>query len=80
MQFARDSRGTGTLCARHSLMESLHYISKTAILQNGNGWRPIFIIALYVIVLWRDFNCVKIPKARQINPRIAGVIYAPKVE
>ncbi len=23
-------------------------------------WWPIFIIALYVIVLWREFNCVKI--------------------
>jgi hypothetical protein len=43
-------------------------------------WRPIFIIALYVIVLWREFNCVKSPNARQINPRIAWVIYAPKVE
>jgi hypothetical protein len=47
-----------------------------------NLWRPIFIIELFVIVLWREFNCVKIPQgaARQINPRIAGLIYAPKVE
>jgi hypothetical protein len=25
-------------------------------------WRPIFIIALFVIALWREFNCVKIPQ------------------
>jgi hypothetical protein len=25
--------------------------------------RPIFIIALYVIVLWREFNCVRIPQS-----------------
>jgi hypothetical protein len=25
-------------------------------------WRPIFIIALFVVVLWREFNCVKIPQ------------------
>ncbi len=27
-------------------------------------WRPIFIIALYVIVLWREFNCVKKPQSK----------------
>jgi hypothetical protein len=27
-------------------------------------WRPIFIILLYVIVIWRKFNCVKIPPNR----------------
>ena len=30
-------------------------------------WRPIFIIVMYVIVLWRKFNCVKSPKVRQIK-------------
>jgi hypothetical protein len=23
-------------------------------------WRPIFIIALYVVILWRDFICTEI--------------------
>ncbi len=26
-------------------------------------WRPIFIIVLFVIVLWREFNRVKIPQS-----------------
>jgi len=44
-------------------------------------WRPIFIIALFVIVLWREFNCVKIPQGEaNKSAKIAGVIYAPKVE
>jgi hypothetical protein len=25
-------------------------------------WRPIFIIVLFVIVLWHELNCVKIPQ------------------
>ncbi len=37
-------------------------------------------VATYILVLWRELSCVKSPKARQRNPRIAGVIYAPKVE
>jgi hypothetical protein len=27
-----------------------------------NLWRPIFIIVKFVIVLWRELNCVKIPQ------------------
>jgi hypothetical protein len=27
-------------------------------------WRPIFIILLFIIVLWRDLNCVKIPQGQ----------------
>jgi hypothetical protein len=27
-------------------------------------WQPIFIILLFVIVLWRDLNCVKIPQGQ----------------
>jgi hypothetical protein len=25
-------------------------------------WRPIFIFVQFVIVLWRELNCVKIPQ------------------
>jgi hypothetical protein len=25
-------------------------------------WRPVFIISLFVTVLWREFNCAKIPQ------------------
>jgi hypothetical protein len=27
-----------------------------------NLWRPLFIIVQFVIVLWRELNCVKIPQ------------------
>jgi hypothetical protein len=30
--------------------------------KNNTLWRPIFISALYIIVLWREFNYVKIPQ------------------
>jgi hypothetical protein len=46
-------------------------------------WRPIFIIAVYVIVLWREFYCVKIPQSeanksanRWGNLRAKGVYLA----
>jgi hypothetical protein len=31
-------------------------------LPNQINWRPIFIIVQFVIVLWRELNCVKIPQ------------------
>jgi hypothetical protein len=43
-------------------------------------WQPIFIIVQFVIVLWHDLHCVKIPQGEQINPGITGLIYMPKVE
>jgi hypothetical protein len=49
-------------------------------------WRPIFIIALYVIVLWHEFNGVKIPQSevnksanRWGNLRAKGGVVPPSV-
>jgi hypothetical protein len=36
--------------------------NNTQRVQIGLG-RPIFTIALYVIVIWREFNCVRIPQS-----------------
>jgi hypothetical protein len=42
--------------------------------------RPIIIIiVLFVIVLWREFNCVKNPPRPKARQKIRE-IYAPKVE
>jgi hypothetical protein len=49
-------------------------------------WRPIFIIALYVIVFWREFNSVKIPQGEANKPanrwgnlRAKGGVVPPSV-
>ncbi len=49
-------------------------------------WRPIFIIALFVIVFWREFNSVKIPQGeanksanRWGNLRAKGGVVPPLV-
>jgi hypothetical protein len=42
---------------------SCHILPCFELTFNIELWRPIFIIALYVIVLWRQFNCVKIPQS-----------------
>jgi hypothetical protein len=42
--------------------------TNTVVVHVGNVlWRPIFIITLFVIVLWREFTVLKSPKARQIK-------------
>jgi hypothetical protein len=43
-------------------------------------WRPIFIIVLLVIELWRELNCVKIPQGDAKKSANRFDIYAPKVE
>jgi hypothetical protein len=30
----------------------------------GAMWQPIFIIVQFIIVLWRELNCVKIPQGK----------------
>jgi hypothetical protein len=40
------------------------YINTHTRIRTLCGWGPIFIIALYVIVLWREFNCVTISPKR----------------
>jgi hypothetical protein len=49
-------------------------------------WRPIFIIIQFVIVLWRELNCVKIPQCeanksanRWGNLRAKGGVVPPSV-
>jgi hypothetical protein len=50
--------------------------------KNNTLWRPVFISAFYIIVLWREFNCVKIPQSeankstnRWGNLRAKGGVY-----
>jgi hypothetical protein len=38
------------------------FTSENEILIIKELWRPIFIIVYFVIVLWRELNCVKIPQ------------------
>jgi hypothetical protein len=47
-------------------------------------WRPLFIIVLFIIVLWRELNCVKIPQGevnksanRWGNLRAKGGVVVP---
>ncbi len=49
-------------------------------------WRPIFIIALYIIVFWREFNCVITPRGEANksanhwgNLRAKGGVVPPSV-
>jgi hypothetical protein len=43
-------------------------------------WWPIFIIVLFVIVLWRELNCVKTSQCDANKSANRLEIYAPKVE
>jgi hypothetical protein len=47
---------------------------------NNILWRPIFIIVQFVIVLWLELNCVKIPQDDANKSANRFDIYAPKVE
>ncbi len=49
-------------------------------------WRPVFIIVQFVIVLWRELNCVKIPQSeanksanRWVILRAKGRVVPPSV-
>jgi hypothetical protein len=49
-------------------------------------WRPIFIIVLFFIVLWRELNCIKIPQGEADksanlwgNLRAKGGVVPPSV-
>jgi hypothetical protein len=61
-------------------------LSPTSNTSNIVLWWPIFIISLFVIVLWREFNCVKIPQGeanksanRWGNLRAKGGVVPPLV-
>jgi hypothetical protein len=43
------------------LQQILHIFS-VILIEEIVLWRPLFIIALFVMVLWREFICVKIPQ------------------
>ncbi len=43
-------------------------------------WRPIFTIVLFVIVLWRELNCIKKTQCDVNKSANRLEIYAPKVE
>jgi hypothetical protein len=67
------------------LQQILHIFS-VILIEEIVLWRPLFFIALFVIVLWREFICVKIPQGeanksanRWVNLRAKGGVIPPSV-